>query len=40
MENILEVKKLSKKYDSFLSEYLTPKDINKIMKNIYKKWDE
>lgn len=26
--------------DSFLSEYLTPKDINKIMKNIYKKWDE
>lgn len=26
--------------DSFLSEYLNPKDINKIMKNIYKKWDE
>lgn len=26
--------------DSFLSEYLTPNDINKIMKNIYKKWDE
>lgn len=26
--------------DSFLSEYLTPKDINKIMKNIYKNWDE
>ena len=23
--------------DSFLSEYLNPKDINKIMKNIYKK---
>ena len=26
--------------DSFLSEYLTPKDINVIMKNMYKKWDE
>ena len=26
--------------DSFLSEYLTPNDINKIMKNIYKRWDE
>ena len=26
--------------DSFLSEYLTPKDINCIMKNIYNKWDE
>lgn len=26
--------------DSFLSDYLTPNDINKIMKNIYKKWDE
>lgn len=26
--------------DSFLSEYLTPKDINTIMKNIYNKWDE
>lgn len=26
--------------DSFLSEYLTCKDINKIMKNIYKTWDE
>lgn len=26
--------------DSFLSEYLTPNDINKIMKNIYKNWDE
>lgn len=26
--------------DSFLSEYLNPNDINKIMKNIYKKWDE
>ncbi len=26
--------------DSFLSEYLNPLDINKIMKNIYKNWDE
>lgn len=26
--------------DSFLSDYLTPNDINRIMKNIYKKWDE
>lgn len=26
--------------DSFLSEYLNPSDINKIMKNIYNNWDE
>ena len=26
--------------DSFLSEYLNPKDINKIMKNFYENWDE
>ena len=26
--------------DSFLSEYLNPTDINKIMKNFYKNWDE
>ncbi len=26
--------------DSFLSEYLTPNDINKMMKQIYKNWDE
>lgn len=26
--------------DSFLSDYLTPKDINKIMKVIYINWDE
>lgn len=26
--------------DSFLSEYLNPKEINKIMKNIYQNWDE
>lgn len=27
-------------YDSFFSEYLNPTDINKIMKKIYKNWDE
>ncbi len=26
--------------DSFLSDYLNPTDINKIMKNMYKTWDE
>lgn len=26
--------------DSFLSEYLTPYDINKIMKRLYKNWSE
>lgn len=26
--------------DNFFSEYLNPNDINKIMKNIYKNWDE
>lgn len=26
--------------DSFLSEYLTPVDINRVMKNFYKNWDE
>ncbi len=26
--------------DSFLSEYLSPLDINKIMKNVYKNWDQ
>ncbi len=26
--------------DSFLSEYLSPKGINKIMKKFYKNWDE
>lgn len=26
--------------DSFLSEYLSPKGISKIMKNFYKEWDE
>ena len=45
----LNVKKYDKKIkqdigvvlnENFFSEYLNPKDINKIMKNIYKKWDE
>lgn len=26
--------------DSFLSEYLNPTDINKMMKKVYKNWDE
>ena len=26
--------------NNFFSEFLNPKDINKIMKNIYKNWDE
>ncbi len=26
--------------EGFLSEYLTPKDINEIMKNIYEQWEE
>lgn len=26
--------------DGFLSEYLTPMDINQMMKNIYQNWDE
>ena len=26
--------------ENFFSEYLNPKDINKIVKNIYKNWDE
>ena len=26
--------------DSFLSEYLNPNDLNQIMKNMYKNWDE
>lgn len=26
--------------DSFISEYLTPKNINSVMKDIYKNWDE
>lgn len=45
----LNVKKYDKKIkqnigvvlnENFFSEYLNPKDINKIMKNIYKNWDE
>ena len=26
--------------DSFLSEYLNPIDVNKVMRNFYKNWDE
>ena len=26
--------------NNFFSEFLNPKDINKIMKNIYKHWDD
>ena len=45
----LNVKKYDKKIkqdigvvlnENFFSEYLNPKDINKILKNIYKNWDE
>lgn len=45
----LDIKKYEKKIkedigvvldDSFFSEYLNPTDINKIMKKIYKNWDE
>ena len=45
----LNVKKYDKKIkedigvvlnENFFSEYLNPKDINKIIKNIYKNWDE
>ena len=45
----LNVKKYDKKIkqdigvvlnENFFSEYLNPKDINKIVKNIYKNWDE
>ena len=45
----LNVKKYNKKIkqdigvvlnENFFSEYLNPKDINKIVKNIYKNWDE
>ena len=44
--NIKENEKKIKEYigvvldDCFFSEYLTPTDINKIMRKIYKKWDE
>lgn len=45
LDNIKDEKKIKTDIgvvldDSFLSEYLTPKDINKIMKNFYKTWDE
>ncbi len=45
LDNIKEEKRIKEDIgvvldDSFLSEYLNPLDINKIMKNIYKNWDE
>lgn len=45
LDNIKEEKRVKEDIgvvldDSFLSEYLNPLDINKIMKNIYKNWDE
>ena len=45
LDNIKEEKRIKEDSgvvldDSFLSEYLNPLDINKIMKNIYKNWDE
>ena len=45
LDNIKEEKRIKEDIgvvldDSFLSEYLNPLDINKIIKNIYKNWDE
>lgn len=45
LDNIKDEKKIKENIgvvldDSFLSEYLNPTDINKIMKYIYKNWDE
>lgn len=45
LDNIKEEKKIKENIgvvldDSFLSEYLSPTDINQIMKNIYTNWDE
>lgn len=45
LDNKIEEKKVKEDIgvvldDSFLSEYLSPKDINKIMRNFYKNWDE
>lgn len=45
LDNIKDEKKIKSDIgvvldDSFLSEYLTPKDISKIMKNFYKTWDD
>lgn len=45
LDNIKEEKKIKENIgvvldDSFLSEYLSPIDINQIMKNIYTNWDE
>lgn len=45
LDNIKEEKKIKEDIgvvldDSFLSDYLTPTDVNKIMKCFYSKWDE
>lgn len=45
LDNIENEKKIKEEIgvvldDSFFSEYLNPTDINKIMRNIYKRWDE
>lgn len=45
LDNIQNEKKIKEDIgvvldDSFFSEYLNPVDINKIMKNFYKSWDE
>lgn len=45
LDNKIEEKKVKEDIgvvldDGFLSEYLSPKDINKIMRNFYKNWDE
>ncbi|MCI6001911.1 MAG: ABC transporter ATP-binding protein [Tenericutes bacterium] len=45
LDNIKEEKRIKEDIgvvldDSFLSEYLNQLDINKIIKNIYKNWDE
>lgn len=45
LDNIENEKKIKEEIgvvldDSFFSEYLNPADINKIMRNIYKRWDE
>lgn len=45
LDNIENEKKIKEEIgvvldDSFFSEYLNPADINKIMRNIYKNWDE
>lgn len=45
LDNIKEEKKIKEDIgvvldDSFLSDYLTPNDVNKIMRSFYNNWDE